>query len=29
MLREIVTDFVLFSGIEEFIFCLLFEKVGE
>ena len=29
MLREIVTDFVLFSGIEGFIFCLFFEKVGE
>ena len=28
MLREIVTDFVLFSGIEGFIFCLFFEKVG-
>ena len=29
MLREIVTDFMLFSGIEGFIFCLFFEKVGE
>lgn len=29
MLREMVTDFVLFSGIEGFIFCLFFEKVGE
>ena len=29
MLREIITDFVLFSGIEGFIFCLFFEKVGE
>ena len=29
MLREIVPDFVLFSGIEGFIFCLFFEKVGE
>ena len=29
MLREMVTDFVFFSGIEGFIFCLFFEKVGE
>ena len=29
MLREMVIDFVLFSGIEGFIFCLFFEKVGE
>lgn len=29
MLREMVTDFVLFSDIEGFIFCLFFEKVGE
>lgn len=28
MLREMVIDFVLFSGIEGFIFCLFFEKVG-
>ena len=28
MLREIVTDFVLFSGIEGFISCLFFEKIG-
>lgn len=29
MLREMIIDFVLFSGIEGFIFCLFFEKVGE
>ena len=29
MLREMVIDIVLFSGIEGFIFCLFFEKVGE
>nr|DAH11374.1 MAG TPA: hypothetical protein [Bacteriophage sp.] len=28
MLREMVIDFVLFSGIEGFIFCLFFEKIG-
>ena len=28
MLREIVTAFVLFSGIEGSLFCLFFEKVG-
>ena len=28
MLRDIVTDFVLFSGIEGFISCLFFEKIG-
>lgn len=29
MLREMIIDFMLFSGIEGFIFCLFFEKVGE
>ena len=28
MLREMIIDFMLFSGIEGFIFCLFFEKVG-
>lgn len=28
MLREIVTDFVLFSGIEGFLLCLFFERIG-
>lgn len=29
LLKSIVIDFVLFSGVEGFIFCLFFEKVGE
>lgn len=29
MLREMIIDFMLFSGIEGFILCLFFEKVGE
>lgn len=29
MLRKMIIDFVLFSGIEGFIFCLFCEKVGE
>ena len=29
MLREMIINFMLFSGIEGFIFCLFFEKVGE
>ena len=28
LLKSIVIDFVLFSGIEGFIFCLFFEKIG-
>lgn len=28
MLREIITDFVLFSGIEGFLLCLFFERIG-
>lgn len=28
MLIEIVTDFVLFSGIEGFLLCLFFERIG-
>ena len=28
LLKSIVVDFVLFSGIEGFIFCLFFEKIG-
>ena len=29
LLKSIVIDFVLFSGIEGFIFCLFFEKIGK
>ena len=28
LLKSIVIDFVLFSGVEGFIFCLFFEKIG-
>ena len=29
MIKDIIIDFVLFSGIEGFIFCLFFEKIGK
>ena len=29
MIKDIIIDFVLFSGVEGFIFCLFFEKIGK
>lgn len=29
MIKDVIIDFVLFSGIEGFIFCLFFEKIGK
>lgn len=29
MIKDIIIDFVLFSGVEGFIFCLFFEKNWE